>query len=104
MIVSAWYNGDTVYGIKIGRADRPEHFSKDWDSVRLSIAGQPEITCPLASTFWGSCPVIRDHAFREWFTQLGHVRDKQKTWERRQPPKFRLLPVSGNRFTLEELA
>lgn len=103
MIVSAWYNGDTVFGIKIGRADRPRHFSRDWDSVRIAIAGQAEIACPLVATFWGSCPVIRATALRDWFEKLGHVKDKKKNWQKRQPPKFRLISVSGNRFALEEM-
>lgn len=100
MIVSAWNNGDTVYGISIAVADRNRYFSHEWGNIQISIAGRPEITCELTPGFWRNCPEIRNHAFRDWFEDLGHVKNGQKNWESGKPPKFLLTLVGNNRCKL----
>ena len=101
MIVSAWSNGGTGYGIRVPTADRARYFSREWKNVRVKIPGMPEVECSLSPTFWSTCPEIRKVAFRNWFEKRGHVRGTQKTWKKGNPPKFHLTPVSGNRFALK---
>lgn len=101
MIVSAWSNGGTGYGIRVPTADRARYFSREWKNVRVKIPGMPEVECSLSSGFWGKCSEIRSVAFRNWFEKLAHVRGMQENWEERNPPKFHLTPISGNRFSLK---
>ena len=101
MIVSAWSNGGSGYGISIRSADRARYFSRKWKNVRVKIPGMPEVECRLTSTFWTTCSEIRSAAFRDWFEKLGHVRRRKKTWKKGEPPEFRLTPVSGNLFALK---
>ena len=104
MVVSAWHGGSgSYYGIRLSRHDRDRHFSKDWESVCVQIADKPEIACFLTPSFWNACIEIRGLAFRDWFEELGHVKNGQKAWSKGKPPKFLLTPVSSNLFQLKEL-
>ena len=101
MIVSAWNDGSSGYGIRIRRADCVRYFPREWKNVRVKIPGEPEVECRLNPTLRTTCPEIRSVAFRNWFEKLGHVKGTQKAWEKGKPPKFHLTPVSGNRFALK---
>ena len=59
MIVTAWNNGGTGYGIRVAPDDRDRYFSRLWRNLRIQIADNP--------------------------------------------PRFRLTPVTDNRFKLEEM-
>lgn len=101
MIVSACHNGGTSYGIRIGREDRDQHFSRKRKTIYIKIARKPEVARHLTSSFWGVGCEIRGSAFRDWFEELGHVskRGKRK-WKNGKPPYFRLTPLGNGRFKL----
>jgi len=39
MIVTAWTNGDTGYGIKVKSNDRDRFFKRKWQSVIIELEG-----------------------------------------------------------------
>ena len=102
MKVTAWNNGGLGYGIKIGNSDRSTYFSKKWKHVRVKIPRNPEAAFPLTACFWGERAEIRGTPFRDWFEQLGHVKNGRKKWRRGRPPQFNLTPMGGNRFKLSK--
>lgn len=100
MIVTAWNNGNTGYGIRLLADDRDRYFSKKWKDVLIKIVGKFEVTCKMTPRFWSTCPELRNVVFRDWFAELGYVKGKRKDWKKGNPPKFHLIQESDNCFVL----
>lgn len=39
MQVTAWSNGNGIYGIRVGRANRERFFQPSWQEIEVDIAG-----------------------------------------------------------------
>jgi hypothetical protein len=105
MRATAWKNGSTlnpVYGIRVGIANREQHFPKpDNDTHEITIVvvidDRPH-TFALTRGFWNKCPEFRDRGspvLRQWLERQ-HLID----WPKGQPPEIQLVPLGGLRFRL----
>jgi hypothetical protein len=98
MRVSAWNGGKNTYGVRVGVPNREAHFDCSWTEIKVEIDGQFH-RFRLTPGFWRKCPEFRDRGVpivREWLR-----RHFTFDWPDRQPPKFELVPIGGNRFHLE---
>ncbi|VTS03695.1 Uncharacterized protein OS=Nostoc sp. (strain ATCC 29411 / PCC 7524) GN=Nos7524_2975 PE=4 SV=1 [Gemmata massiliana] len=100
MRASAWRGGSTnnsTYGIRVGRPNRDEFFSSNWDKIEVEIDGAFH-SFALTGGFWRKCPEFRDRGepiLREWLRR-NHTLD----WQKGTPPTVELVPLGGNRFRL----
>jgi hypothetical protein len=97
MQASAWNDGGSTYGIRVGIANRDAHFDRTWTEIEVEVDGQFR-RFALTPGFWNKCPEFRDSGgtvIRDWLRQH-HTLD----WPAREPPRFQLLPLGGNRFRL----
>ncbi|MDW7656875.1 MAG: hypothetical protein SCM11_06845 [Bacillota bacterium] len=94
MIVSAWQDG--TYGIRVGKENAQKWFQKDWKSIEVEINGRL-YTFDLSPTFWTTNPEFREGPIPHWLEMHGYL-----SWPKRNPPKFELIVIEGNRFRLIE--
>jgi len=92
MNATGWKGG--LLGVRVGKQNRAEHFSKDWDSIEVEIEGV-FVSCPLTPRFWERCPEFRERSIHEWFIKCGLA-----PWPKGSPPKLELTPLGGRRFRL----
>lgn len=92
MIVSAWYGG--TYGIRVGKRNAQEYFSKEWSEISVEIDGEV-YSFKLSSTFWTTCPEFRGKPITNWFKKLNATK-----WPKGNPPRFELTHIVDNRFKL----
>jgi hypothetical protein len=97
MNVSAWSDGTTTYGIRIGKRNRAAYFQSSWSEIELELDGRFH-RIPLSAGFWNKCPEFRSPLIREWLTRHGLL-----DWPEKAPPKFELVPLGKNRFRLSAL-
>jgi len=95
--VSAWHNGAGTYGVRIGKPNREQLFNKSWESIEVDVDG---CLCQfqLTSRFWENCPEFRDSGstiIRDWLNTYHST-----NWPRGNPPRFKLIPLGGQRFRL----
>jgi hypothetical protein len=72
MDVTAWNNGGTTFGIRVGAPNRERYFERSWSEVQVEIDGQA-YTFELTAGFWHRCPEFRDRGtpvIREWLERL----------------------------------
>ncbi len=99
MIVSAWYDGHSSFGIRILERDLSLWFRPEWQSVTVRLPDLPEsVEVVLTASFWHGSPVLRSPGLRDFFRR--HDLDE---WPRHEPPRFELEPFGGGRFELKWL-
>jgi hypothetical protein len=82
MIVSGWYDGHSTYGLRVLEADVSLYFRPEWDTVSVYLPDQKEpAIIPRIKSFF--------------------VRYELSQWEKKQPPKFELVPLGEGVFRLE---
>ncbi|MGR3913051.1 MAG: hypothetical protein OD918_00750 [Gammaproteobacteria bacterium] len=97
MIVSAWTNGRTAFGLKVREPDRDEYFSKKWASVLIDLPNGNVAEANVAKeSFWGGYRELISFAIREWLEETGSI-----PWKTGKPPKFVLTHVESNRFRID---
>jgi hypothetical protein len=97
MQASAWNDGASTYGIRVGLPNRDAYFDPTWTEIEVEIDGQSHLFA-LTPGFWQQCPEFRDRGspvIREWL-RLHYTLD----WPSGDPPRFELVPLGGNRFRL----
>ena len=97
MRASAWNDGKSTYGIRVGKPNRDKYFNSDWETIEVELDGRFH-TFNLTPSFWRDCPEFRDRGrpiIREWLRRHHSLR-----WPRGQPPRFELVPLGGGRFRL----
>jgi len=97
MRVTAWNNGGSTFGIKIGKGNRDEFFSPDWKEIEVEMDGTVRRFF-LRPGFWKDCPEFRDRGqplIKEWLE-----RHRELPWPKNHPPKAELTPQGQNRFRL----
>ena len=97
MRVTAWSNGGSTYGIRIGVPNRRAFFDEAWSTIDIEIEGRPH-TFELTGGFKRGCPEVRDRkspVIREWLKRHHTLK-----WPKGRPPSFELVPLERNRFRL----
>lgn len=99
MIVSAWYDGHSTYGVRILGRDLSLWFRPEWDHVMLCLPDRTEaVEVPLTESFWHGSPELRSPHIRDFF--LRHGLDE---WPKKEPPRFELVGEGGGTFRLNWL-
>jgi len=98
-----WNNGKfhksgAGFGIKINKKDRDRYFRTEWESIVLDIEEDIEIKVNLSPSFWHGCTEFRNIRIGQYMI------DKELVpWQKGNPPKFELEPLSERRFKLISL-
>lgn len=96
MVVTAWNNGGTGYGIKVEVNDRDSFFRKEWKSVTLEFEDSAvQVKINLSESFWRKCRELRKKEIRDWLQLHGLA-----PWDRGNPPPLWLEPLGGQNFLL----
>jgi hypothetical protein len=69
MIVTAWNNGGTSYGIKVSLDDRDRFFSKEWKSVTMAFErsrAQAQVNVAKKSFWTQGCRELIKKEISEW--------------------------------------
>jgi len=97
MIVSGWYDGHSTYGIRILEADVSLYFRPEWETVSVYLPQEREpVVIPLTASFWEGSPELRSPGIKRFLR-----RHALTDWEKKQPPKFELVPLGEGVFRLE---
>jgi hypothetical protein len=86
MIVTAWTNGGTAYGIKVKVNDRDKFFKKEWKSVILEFENslaQAQVSIAKKSVWNPECRELIKKEIGEWFQN-----NSIDSWTRDNPPKL----------------
>ena len=97
MQATAWNDGKSTYGIRVGFPNRAAFFDSGWIEIEVEIDGEMH-RFGLTSGFWRGCPEFRDRGgprIREWLRRNGLL-----GWPKGRPPRVQLIPLGGNRFRL----
>lgn len=98
MQVTAWSNGNGIYGIRVGRANRERFFQSSWKEIEVDIVGGMH-KFRLTRGFWEDCPEFRDS--REIPIETWLRQEFVLPWPPGVPPKFLLLPQGDAKFKLD---
>lgn len=99
MIVSAWYDGHSTYGVRIAGAEVSLWFRPEWDHVTLHLPDRTDpVVVPLTESFWHGSPELRSPHIKDFF-----VRHDLVGWTKKQPPQFELEAVGSGVFRLKWL-
>ncbi|MBW8012585.1 MAG: hypothetical protein FVQ83_15325 [Chloroflexi bacterium] len=103
MIVTAWTNGTHSikgsYGFKITIEDRDKYIKQEWDFIILELEGEIEpfkVNVKKASFWDDTCRELIKFQIRDWLWRNGHA-----PWPKGEPPKFDMILISGNKFSVE---
>ncbi len=99
MIVSAWHDGHSTYGVRILDREVSLWFRPEWETVRVRLPGRDEaVEVPLTESFWHGSPELRSPFLKDFF-----LRHELIGWPKKQPPRFELEPIGGGEFQLKWL-
>jgi hypothetical protein len=97
--VTAWNNGQykasgAGYGLKVKREDL-QFFENIGPTVSLELEGFREVVIVNIDkpSFWNECREMINKEIGIWLIQ-----NKQTPWIKGKPPKFKVVPLVGNRF------
>jgi len=96
MIVSAWNDGQSTYGLRILEEDVSLYFRPEWPTVSVYLPDESEpAEIPLTPSFWEVSPELRPPRIRAFLS-----RNDLESWERNRPPRFELVPLGEGVFRL----
>ena len=99
MIVSAWYDGHSTYGVRILAREVSLWFRPEWHRVTIQLPDRAEaVEVPLTESFWHGSPELRSPGIKDFF-----VRNDLIGWPKKEPPRFELEPMGGGAFRLKWL-
>lgn len=99
MIVSAWYDGHSTYGVRILDREVSLWFRPEWETVEIRLPdGTEPAKIPLTESFWHGSPELRSPRIKEFF-----LRHKLDQWPKNKPPQFELEPLGNGSFRLKWL-
>jgi hypothetical protein len=99
MIVSAWYDGHSTYGVRIPEREVSLWFRPEWDSVELHLPDRADgVNVPLTESFWHGSPELRSPHIKAFLVRHGLI-----DWPRQRPPQFELEALGGGAFRLKWL-
>jgi hypothetical protein len=95
--VTAWSNGNGIYGLRISTRDRKKHFKRKWSHVKVELDGDVH-QFELMPRFWNRVAEFHDRgdpAIGKWLRRHHII-----PWPNRQTPRLQLIPLGGGRFRL----
>jgi hypothetical protein len=99
MIVSAWYDGHSTYGLRVLGREVSLWFRPEWDHVTLELPDRKDpVEVPLTESFWHGSPEMRSPHLRDFF-----IRNQLVGWTKKRPPQFELEPLGNGEFRLKWL-
>lgn len=106
MRVTAWNNGKhsksgSGYGFKISISDRDRFFNREWKIISLRFEdSNKEIDINIDKvSFWSKiCRELISKEIGKWLIVNGFA-----PWPKGYPPKFRLIPIRDNKFSLSKI-
>jgi hypothetical protein len=96
MLVKAWSNGGSGYGLEIEASDRDRFFDRNWRDVVLDLSGQGQAIVTVSPSFWRSCSELRSAEIGRWLRQNGLA-----PWPRGKRPRVIMEHVTDNRFAVK---
>jgi hypothetical protein len=98
MMATGWKNGrrdspHVEYGLKLEASDRDRYFRREWRAVRIDLPDGSFAKANTMGEFWGKCAELRSTDLGRWMFGHGYA-----PWKQRQPPRFKLEHLEGNRF------
>ncbi|MDN5079946.1 hypothetical protein O8C89_05380 [Aliarcobacter butzleri] len=92
IIVTAWNNGNSIYGIRISKKDTKlfEQYNKIYVEIDNEI-----VEIKKTKGFDKKCPELRHHKIKIFFEKHNLI-----NWERGKPHKFKLIQKEDNKFNL----
>jgi hypothetical protein len=100
MIVSAWYDGHSTYGVRILDREVSLWFRPEWETVKIRLPDRADpVEINLTESFWHGSSELRSPLIKEFFHRHDLV-----GWPKKQPPQFELEPLGGGVFRLNWLA
>lgn len=99
MIVSAWYDGHSTYGVRILDREVSLWFRPEWETVEIRLPDRADgVEIPLTESFWHGSPELRSPRIKAFL-----LRHDLGQWPKNQPPQFELEPLGGGTFRLKWL-
>ncbi len=99
MIVSAWTDGGSTYGLRILKEDISLYFQPGWEQVLVRLPDRNEpVVVTLTESFWSTAPELRSPQLKAFFTRNGVI-----PWEKNHPPRFELQRLGEASFRLNWL-
>jgi hypothetical protein len=99
MIVSAWYDGHSTYGVRILDREVSLWFRPEWETVEICLPDRADpVEIPLTESFWNGSPELRSPRIKEFLIRYDLV-----GWPKKHPPQFELEPLGGGVFRLNWL-
>lgn len=96
MIVSAWYDGHSSYGLRVLEEDVSLNFRPEWPTVSVYLPDESEpAEIALTPSFWAGSPELRSPRIKVFL-----ARNELEKWERNRPPYFELIPLGEGVFRL----
>ena len=97
MIVSAWNDGHSTYGLRILEEDLSLNFRPEWTTVTVYLPDHSDpAEIALTPSFWEGSPELRSPQIRVFLARNG-----LDSWEKQRPPHFELIPLGEGVFRLE---
>lgn len=99
MLVSAWFDGHSTFGLRIAERDVGLWFRPEWRWVTVCLPGERRPAAIwLTASFWEGSPELRSPRIRTFLRRHG-----LDSWERSRPPHFDLTALGGGVFRLRWL-
>ena len=99
MIVSAWYDGHSTYGVRILGREVSLWFRPEWDHVEVHLPDRSTpVVVPLTESFWHGSSELRSPEIKDFY-----LRHELIGWPKKQPPQFELEATGGGSFRLKWL-
>jgi len=99
MIVSAWYDGHSTYGVRILDREVSLWFRPEWETVEIRLPDRTDsIEIPLTESFWHGSSELRSPRIKQFL-----LRHDLVGWPKKHPPQFELEPLGGGVFRLNWL-
>ena len=95
MDVTAWSNGSSTYGIRVGIPSVHRYFNTNWKKIQVKMDDEVH-NFKLTKSFWSTCPEFRGKAIERWLRKHNLI-----PWPKGQPPRLKLIALRGNKFKLK---
>lgn len=92
IIVTAWNNGTSIYGIRISKKNTK--LFEQYNKIYIEIDNQM-VEIKKTKGFDKNCPELRHPKIKSFFEKYNLI-----NWEKGKPHKLKLIQKESNRFNL----
>lgn len=96
MDVTAWSNGSSTYGFRVGNRNAHRYFNTNWKEILVMMDDEVH-NFKLTKSFWSTCPEFRGKAIERWLRK-----HKLIPWPKGNPPRLKLIHLGRNKFELKQ--